>query len=301
MRSFIPNCLLRPVLVAGFCAAPFAVAITPADLSARLARNERVLVVDVRSSTAYTEGHVPGAINIPLSLLPHKQLPASQLVVIYGDGLGVVDDAKTLAVVKAKPGVTADLLEGGYAAWLAEIRLTTSSVGVNPEKIPGITYDQLVAAGKDDVVLVDLRAPAPAVTTVAARTTAGGSKSGTTSASAAPAPDVLDAFSRKISVPLVVPTPEPTRMAARGKSVATVAPSTSSRAAAAVESLDKSGKLLVLVADNEAEANEAARQLRAQGHYRFTVLIGGTEAIRHEGKTGSGRMDAGLLTTPSQP
>src|SRR6478672_6171735 len=111
MRFLIQNRLLRPALVAGLCAAPFAAAMTPSDLSARLARNERLLLVDTRAATAYAEGHIPGAINIPFSLLPHKQLPASQLVVVYGDGLGVVDDAKALAAVRAKPGLNAELLE----------------------------------------------------------------------------------------------------------------------------------------------------------------------------------------------
>jgi hypothetical protein len=54
---------------------------------------------------------------------------------------------------------------------------------------------------------------------------------------------------------------------------------------------------MVLVADNEAAANEAARQLRASGQYRFTILIGGTEAIRNEGRVGTGRMDGGLPAT----
>jgi hypothetical protein len=53
--------------------------------------------------------------------------------------------------------------------------------------------------------------------------------------------------------------------------------------------------LLVLVADNETAASEAARQLRASGQYRFTILIGGTESIRHEGRVGSARMDSDLV------
>jgi hypothetical protein len=48
---------------------------------------------------------------------------------------------------------------------------------------------------------------------------------------------------------------------------------------------------MVLVADNDSAASEAARQLRASGQYRFTILIGGTESISHEGRIGTGRMD----------
>lgn len=297
MRFLIQNRLLRSALVASLCAAPFAAAMTPSDLSARLARNERLLLVDTRGATAYAEGHIPGAINIPVSLLPHKPLPVSQLVVVYGDGLGVVDDAKALVTVRAQPGINAELLEGGYVSWVGETRLSTSAAGVHAERIPGITYDQLVATTKTNVVLVDLRSAAAPAATVSAQTTGGSAKRPATAA--APAPDLLEDFARKIGVTMVAPTagaPAP----ARSQALAANGEKSPARAAAAVESIEKSDKLLVLVADDETAANEAARQLRARGQYRFTVLIGGTESIRHEGKTGSGRMDGGLPVNPNQ-
>lgn len=280
-------------LLAGVLTAGVAAAMTPAELAARLGGKEPLLLVDVRPAFAYGEGHIPGAINIPLSLLPHKPLPLALRVVVYGDGLGVVDDAKALAVVRAKPGIAAEVLEGGYAGWVAETRLSTAAPGVTAEKVPGITYQQLLAARKDDMVLVDLREPVSAP--AAAATTGRRDRPAT----AAMKEDLVAAFAQKLGVPVVssaaAVSAAPAQRAARSGG-------TPARAAApAVANESKSARLLVLVADSDSAANEAARQLRARGHYRFTVLIGGTEIIRHEGRQGMGRMDGDLPVIPSRP
>ena len=196
MPHSIRNSIARALLLAGGLALNPVAAITPADLAARLARNEPLFIIDVRSAIAYADGHVPGAMNIPLGLLPHKQIPSVLQVIVYGDGLGLIDDSQALAVVRSKQGVRADMLEGGYAAWLSETRLTTVLPGVGPEKLPGITYDQLVAAGKGDMVLVDLRstvAPASAVS----------SERKERQVAAAAAPDILAVFASKIGVSVV--------------------------------------------------------------------------------------------------
>ena len=253
-------------------------AVTPADLAARMARNEALFIIDVRAAIAYQNGHVPGAMNIPLGLLPHKPIPVAQPVIVYGDGLGVIDDRQALAVIRAKPGVRAEVIEGGFAAWLSETRLSTAAPGVGPERLPGITYDQLVAAVKGDMVLVDVRG-------TAAPATAAGAPRKERQVSAEPAADLLVEFAAKIGVPVVGVGGSPAAAQAPGVAAAPA------RAAAPASTGARSGRLLVLVADNEAEAAETARQLRASGNYRFTILIGGTESIRHEGRVGSGRMD----------
>ena len=269
-------------VLCGLVAANPMAAVTPAELAARVARNEPLFIIDVRSAIAYSAGHVPGAMNIPLGLLPYKQIPSSQSVIVYGDGLGVIDDAQALAVMRSKPGVRAEVIEGGYAAWLSETRLTTVPAGVGPEKLPGITYDQLIAASKGDMVLVDLRSIA-----VAATAAASPRKERLVAAEAAP--DVLTAFAAKIGVPIVAPNGSVAAAKVPGTSANTAA--APARAAAPVTGGSGSGRLMVLVADNDTAASEAARQLRASGQYRFTILIGGTESISHEGRVGTGRMD----------
>ena len=273
------------MIILAMLAASQAAAITPTDLAARLSRNEALLVIDVRSGIAYQEGHIPGAINVPLALLAHKRLPTSARVIVYGDGLGVVDDTEALALVRARPGVVADLLEGGYAGWLASTRLSTSLPGISREKLPGITYQQLVAANKSDVVLVDLRAPA-AQQSVAERVDP---DSGRTIA-AAQAPDVLEDFAGTLGVPVMKPV-RTAKMSASAGDLAKDAATGAASLAAQVGGDGSSRKLLVLVADSEDATSEAARHLRASGYYRFTILIGGIDIIRHEGRVGLSRME----------
>lgn len=282
MRSILHGSVL--VFAAGVLAVPFAAAVTPADLSARLAQKENILVVDVRSVDAYTAGHIPGAVNIPLSLLPYKRLPAASLIAICGDGLGFVDESKALAVVSNPSGSHVEVVTGGFAAWLAQTRVTTAPAGVVREQIPGITYDKLVTAAKGDVMMVDLRSAAPAAM---ARPQAAAADAGASD-------DIVAAFAVRLGVPLVKVHPTATTSKLHAQ---IAAPATSN----VLESFDRSGKLLVLVADNEAEASAAARQLRARGNYRFTILIGGTEAIRHEGRIGSGRLAGGTYAGDSSP
>ena len=287
MTFRIHNAIARLLFLVGVITVEPAMAVTPADLAARIARNEPVLIIDVRSAIAYAGGHVPGAINIPLGLLPHKQLPAGLRVVAYGDGLGVIDDAQALAVLRGKSGASAEVLQGGYAAWLGETRLSTVLPGVTPENLPGITYDQLLAAGKSEMVLVDLRAPgAAALAAVGARKER--------QVAAAPAPDLLAAFAAKIGVPVVASSGSVEVAVARAQSAPLSGAVGPARAAAPATPEKKSARLLVLVADSDSAASEVARQLRASGEYRFTILIGGTESILHEGRVGSGRTDGAV-------
>lgn len=46
--------------------------ITPAELSQQLAESCAPVLVDVRSAKAYEEGHLPGAIHIPLDELERR-------------------------------------------------------------------------------------------------------------------------------------------------------------------------------------------------------------------------------------
>jgi rhodanese-related sulfurtransferase len=274
---------LAAVALALAGAAPSLVAVTPADLSALLARGDSLLLIDVRSSVAYQEAHIPGAINIPLSLLPQKTLPAGARVIVYGDGLGLIGDAEALAIARELRVASVDVLEGGYAAWQSTAAPTTAAGGATRERLPGITYQQLVAAPKDGVVLVDLRVPAAAKV------------SGAATAQAMPAPDLVDTFAKQLGVPVRRSSAGGARTMSASSAATT--PTDAARTAAAIatdiaaaeKTSASTPPLLVLVADSEAAANEAARQLRASGYHRFTILIGGTLTIEHEGRQGSAR------------
>jgi rhodanese-related sulfurtransferase len=73
-----------PVLaqVAGEAAVP---RISVADLK-KAADADRVLIVDVRDATWYAEGHLPGAVNVPLEEIQQKLATlkaAKKLIVAY--------------------------------------------------------------------------------------------------------------------------------------------------------------------------------------------------------------------------
>lgn len=141
-------------------------AITVSALQKDLTGPKTVTVIDIRDTMVFVQGHIPTAINIPASLCPQKKLPPLGHVVIYDDGLG--RRGKTAlnaaaAALAAKPGITVDILAGGYAAWESGKGLTTSARGLHHETFDYITYPQLAAAAPGDVLLVDLRKPTKAV------------------------------------------------------------------------------------------------------------------------------------------
>lgn len=96
--------------------------ISRAELRARLAAGERVVVIDVRSAEEFAAGHIQGAIHIPLAELVAypSQLPLHRpLVTACGKGGGRSEGA---AVALAAAGaLDVGFLEGGTLGWLSEI------------------------------------------------------------------------------------------------------------------------------------------------------------------------------------
>jgi rhodanese-related sulfurtransferase len=134
--------------------------ITVAELQRELAAGGKLTIIDLRPNTFFAADHIPGAINIPATLCPVKKLPPLGKVVVYGDGLGprgLADFQKAVTTLSQKPGITVDVLPGGYAAWQSANGLTTAGRGVKPERFNYITYGELQAADPTGVELVDLR------------------------------------------------------------------------------------------------------------------------------------------------
>jgi rhodanese-related sulfurtransferase len=81
---------------------------------------ERPLIIDVRGAGEYADGHVQGAVNIPLGQLPKKlaSIPREQLVVTYcnmhhrGESRG-----ERAATMLREQGYHARALDGGYPVW----------------------------------------------------------------------------------------------------------------------------------------------------------------------------------------
>lgn len=91
--------------------------IPAAELLAR-ARTGEVTVLDVRPAEEFAAGHLPGAINIPLSELEQRlgELDAGREVVAYCRGPYCVLSYDAVARLRAQ-GMAARRLEDGYPEW----------------------------------------------------------------------------------------------------------------------------------------------------------------------------------------
>jgi hydroxyacylglutathione hydrolase len=79
-----------------------------------------VQIIDVRSPEEWRRGHLPGAIHIPLALLPDRigELDASAPIVLQCQGGGRSSIATSLLRSRGLPDVSN--LAGGYDAWVAQ-------------------------------------------------------------------------------------------------------------------------------------------------------------------------------------
>ena len=70
--------------------------VTTGELGAIVKKNERAVIVDVRSPKDYEEAHICGAINIPLASIEERAnelLKADDLVIVCGQGPTSLDSA----------------------------------------------------------------------------------------------------------------------------------------------------------------------------------------------------------------
>ncbi len=90
--------------------------ITVAELAAR----ESTPLIDVREADEFAAGHVPGAVNIPLSQLDARleELPGEAFDVICQAG---GRSARAVQALEAR-GYDATNVEGGTGEWIAEGR-----------------------------------------------------------------------------------------------------------------------------------------------------------------------------------
>ncbi len=257
MKTFsLVNWLGGAVLICGTTA----LAISPAEVQSLQAAGEKITFLDVRSKVLFQQGHIPGAINVPAALVPAKQLPPLGRVVVYDDGLGRETALAAMTALNQKTGITAGVLDGGFATWESARATTTKAAGMKPEEIQFITYADLNETQSDSVVLVDLRKE-PAQFRQA---------SSATQPTDPPAPltDLRQQFTKARGIthsPFDLP---PTRQSNTGNT---------------------SPPLLVLIDDGDGAAQIMARTLKANGVSRFAILAGGEQILARQGQRGLGR------------
>ncbi len=91
--------------------------ISRAELLARI-KDGLVTVLDVRPEDEFASGHLPGAVNVPLSQLRKRltELPKRQEVIAYCRGPWCVLAFEAVALLRAE-GRTARRLDGGLPEW----------------------------------------------------------------------------------------------------------------------------------------------------------------------------------------
>ena len=244
--------------------------ISASEVMRRIDAGEKLTLIDVRPNTVFQAGHIPGAINVPAALAPHKQLPPLGDVVVYDAGLGVETAAQTAVALNQKQGINARVLEGGFASWESLARsATTKGAGLKPEETPFITYADLSKVQSDDVVLVDLRKEPKQL-----RQSADGSET------PEPLTDLKKEFGKVRGVtrsPFNVPQ---SRQSETGSASTT--------------------PLLVLIDNGDGTAQAMARTLKANGITRYVVLAGGEPMIARKGRTGSGRAASTIVVKRPQ-
>ncbi|MGA2863271.1 MAG: rhodanese-like domain-containing protein [Verrucomicrobiota bacterium] len=232
-----------------------ALAISPAQLQQKLAAREKLTVIDVRPTALFQQSHIPNAISIPASLAAQKQLPLLGQVVVYDGGLEADTAQAAAAALNQKPGISAQVLEGGFAAWETAQAATTEAGGLQRERVPSITYDRLKKMPGPDLVLVDLRQGAAGPMAQAKLKTAS-----------------LPLTDLKAEFPNARVTHSPFDAAAGPK-----------------PNLAGAGQqppLLVLIDSGDGAAERMARILKANGNKRFVVLIGGEAILARKGQPG---------------
>lgn len=106
-----------PRLLAGV---PF---VAPADLKARLDRGEETLVIDVRSTNEFSGGHVPGAINLPVSEIGARlsrlanDLAPYQAAPVYVMCATANRSSHAARVLKKVGFVNIRVVDGGMGKW----------------------------------------------------------------------------------------------------------------------------------------------------------------------------------------
>ena len=102
-----------------------------ADVYEALQKDEAIVVIDGRSSGAYAEEHIPGAVSLPhreISFNSTEALDGSKLYVCYCDGIGCNASTKT-ALKLLTLGFQVRELIGGLDWWKRDGYATHGSEG----------------------------------------------------------------------------------------------------------------------------------------------------------------------------
>jgi rhodanese-related sulfurtransferase len=262
----IMGVVLSFLITSGIC-----FGISAEELEGLIDRHEKITLIDVRGNAGYTQGHIPGAINIPARLCPIKRLPPVGRVIVYGGGL---DESSVLEAVDAlneKPGIAAEMLDGGILRWEALNYPSTRKKGLERENPRYISYQKLhaIVRSNPDLVLFDLRKikKKRPLQSQSRRIVSEGVGEGRS----------LTDFSLEFPGVRVITASAETVPGDRRMGLA--------RAGGLRGQDSGHSELYVLIDIGDGVAEEMARSLKAAGIKRFVILAGGEESIVRKGQS----------------
>lgn len=106
----------------GFLEAKLATEVGPHEAS-NLVKENKAVLVDVRTKESFDKGHIQGATHIPRAELGNRlaQLPKDKTIIAYCSNIGCQSSLKATITLR-KAGVDARHLIGGFADWKASGR-----------------------------------------------------------------------------------------------------------------------------------------------------------------------------------
>lgn len=115
--------------------------VAPEDVQSKLDAEDDVTVVDIRSPQDYAQGHVPGAVNVPLPELPQRvderEWDAEAVVCVCAIGQSSIQAARLLGSYEEIDAVAS--MDGGYRAWDGELATDGVENGNDPTGDDGST------------------------------------------------------------------------------------------------------------------------------------------------------------------
>ena len=105
------------------------------EIARRLEAGEPTVIVETLRTEHFEQGHLPGAVSLPIEELPSQldDLPRARRIVAYCRGAYCLFADEAVALLR-RHGFDAIRLDGGWPEWLSEGRPTA---GVGPSAVPG--------------------------------------------------------------------------------------------------------------------------------------------------------------------